>query len=98
MRWKVFKDCEFSDFAILIWQEINTMLAIRLPPEAEALLHDLAQRRGSDPKTVALRAVLDYLEDEEDARIAEAALDEHYKTGGKTYTLEDVAKKLGLED
>jgi RHH-type transcriptional regulator, rel operon repressor / antitoxin RelB len=74
------------------------MLHITLPPEAEALLEDLAQRRGTDPKSVALRALLEYLEDEEDSRIAEAALEEHYSTGGKTYSLEEVAKRLGLDD
>ena len=74
------------------------MLAIRLPPEAEMLLEDLAQRRGSDPTSVALRAVLEYLEDEEDARIADAALDEHYRTGGKTISLAEVAKRLDLAD
>lgn len=72
------------------------MLHITLPSEAEALLEDLAHRRGTDSKAVALRAVLEYLEDEEDARIAEAALDEHYRTGGKTISLEEAVKKLGL--
>jgi RHH-type transcriptional regulator, rel operon repressor / antitoxin RelB len=74
------------------------MLHITLPPEAEALLDDLAQRRGTDARSVALHAVMEYLEDEEDSRIAEAALDEHYGTGGKTIPLSEVVKRLGLDD
>ncbi len=40
------------------------MIAIALPPDADALLEDLAQRRVIEPKAVALSAVLEWLEDE----------------------------------
>ena len=61
------------------------------------MVSNCAERFPEATKAVALRAVLNYLEDEEDARIAEEALDEHYRTGAKTILLEEVAKKLGLE-
>ncbi len=69
------------------------MLALQLPPEIEKRLDELAARTGRSKGAHALEAVLTYIEDMEDAYLAQQALDE----GGERISLEDVMKKYGLE-
>jgi RHH-type transcriptional regulator, rel operon repressor / antitoxin RelB len=73
------------------------MLAIRLPPEIEKQLERLAKKTGRTKTFYAREAILYYLEDLEDAYIAEKALDKFYKSGGKTVSLEEVMKDLGMD-
>jgi RHH-type transcriptional regulator, rel operon repressor / antitoxin RelB len=73
------------------------MLAIRLPPEIEQQLSDLAKRTGRTKTFYAREAILTHLEDLEDLYIAEKALDEFYASGEKTVSLDQVRKELGLD-
>lgn len=74
------------------------MLAIRLPPEIEAELAALAKRTGRTKTFYARQAILNYLEDLEDARIAEKALDEFYRSGERAIPLAEVMKEFGLDN
>ncbi len=73
------------------------MLAIRLPPEIEQQLSDLAKRTGRTKTFYAREAILTHLEDLEDLYVAEKALDEFYASGEKTVSLDQVKKELGLD-
>jgi RHH-type rel operon transcriptional repressor/antitoxin RelB len=73
------------------------MLAIRLPPEIEKRLERLAKKTGRTKTFYAREAILNHLEDLEDAYIAEKALDEFYKSGEKAIPIEQVIEELGLE-
>jgi RHH-type transcriptional regulator, rel operon repressor / antitoxin RelB len=73
------------------------MLAIRLDPKIEKRLAALAKKTGRTKTFYAREAILNYLEDLEDAYIAEKALDEFYKSGRKTVPLEEVMKNLGMD-
>lgn len=63
------------------------MLALRLPPEIEARLDALAKRTGRTKSYYAREAILEHLEDIEDAYLA----DERIRTDtGERISLEDV--------
>jgi RHH-type rel operon transcriptional repressor/antitoxin RelB len=72
-----------------------TMLALRLPPEIEERLDALARRTGRSKSFYAREAILEHLEDLEDLYLAEEALAEHYASGGKTASMEQVLEKYG---
>jgi RHH-type transcriptional regulator, rel operon repressor / antitoxin RelB len=74
------------------------MLAIRLPPEIEKQLERLAKKTGRTKTFYAREAILTYLEDLEDAYIAEKAWKEFKKSGEKTVSLEEVMKEHGMGD
>jgi RHH-type transcriptional regulator, rel operon repressor / antitoxin RelB len=78
------------------WSDI--MLAIRLPKELEDRLADMAKKTGRTKTFYAKEAIMNYLEDLEDAYIAEKRLDEFYKSGEKAIPLEEVKKVLGLDN
>jgi RHH-type transcriptional regulator, rel operon repressor / antitoxin RelB len=78
------------------WSDI--MLAIRLPKELEDRLADMAKKTGRTKTFYAKEAIMNYLEDLEDAYIAEKRLDEFYKSGEKAIPLEEVKKALGLDN
>ena len=69
------------------------MLALRLSPEVEKRLDDLAAKTGRSKSSHAREAVLMYLEDWEDAELARQVLEE----GGEPIPLEEVMKRYGLE-
>jgi len=73
------------------------MLAIRLPPEIEKRLASLSKKTGRTKTFYAREAILNYLEDLEDAYTAEKALDAFHKSGEKPVPLSKVRKELGLE-
>ncbi len=74
------------------------MLAIRLPQSIEKRLERLAQRSGRTKTYYAREAILKHIEDLEDAYEAERIL-ERVRTGReRTYTLDEVARRLGLDD
>jgi RHH-type rel operon transcriptional repressor/antitoxin RelB len=63
------------------------MLALRLPPEIEARLDALAKKTGRTKSFYAREAILEHLEDIEDAYLA----DERIRTDtGERISLEDV--------
>ena len=73
------------------------MLAIRLDPKIEKRLEALAKRTGRTKTFYAREAILNYLEDLEDGRLAEKRWNE-FQAGDKTTTkLADVLKEHGLE-
>ena len=74
------------------------MLAIRLPQAVEKRLEKLAQRSGRTKTYYAREAILKHLEDMEDAYEAERILRRVREGRERTYTLDEVAKRLGLED
>ena len=74
------------------------MLAIELPKELEDRLAIVAKEAGRSSVSQARRIILDYLEDLEDAEIAEKALDEFYKSGEKAIPMAEMMKKYGLDD
>ena len=73
------------------------MIAVRMPPDVEARLDDLARRTGRTKTWYVREAVLEYLDDLEDLYLAEEEL-RAIKAGARTYALDEVRKDLGLED
>jgi RHH-type rel operon transcriptional repressor/antitoxin RelB len=53
------------------------MLAVRLPPEVETRLQELAKKTGRTKSYYATKAICDFLEAEEDYLLALARLEEH---------------------
>jgi RHH-type rel operon transcriptional repressor/antitoxin RelB len=70
------------------------MLALRLPPDIEKRLSDLARKTGRSKSFYAREAILEHLDDLEDVYLAQKALDE----GGRRTPLEDVMRESGLAD
>jgi RHH-type rel operon transcriptional repressor/antitoxin RelB len=70
------------------------MLSIDLDPEIEQRLKALADRTGKTEAELARELVNYGIEDLEDMTIAEQRLE----SPGRTFTLEEVRKELGLDD
>ena len=70
------------------------MLALRLPPDIEKRLSDLAKKTGRSKSFYAREAILEHLDDLEDVYLAKKALEE----GGERISLEDIMKEYGLAD
>ncbi len=68
------------------------MLAIRLSPEIEERLTNLAKRTGRTKTFYAREAILEHLEDLEDTYLAEKRL----ARPAKIHSAEDVKRELGL--
>lgn len=66
------------------------MLAIRLKPELEARLNDLAKKTGRTKTFYATIAIEQQLEDIEDYYLAEKSYNEWVEDGKKTYSFEEV--------
>lgn len=74
---------------------MSGVLALRLPPEIEARLDQLARRTGRSKSFYAREAILDHLEDLEDTYLAKEALDEHDSSGGRTISTEELLARFG---
>jgi RHH-type rel operon transcriptional repressor/antitoxin RelB len=74
------------------------MLALRLPPEIETRLDELAKRTGRSKSFYAREAILAHLDDMEDVYLAEKRLDDFRKGKSDTVPLAELMKKYGLED
>ncbi|TSE25957.1 TraY domain protein [Tepidimonas thermarum] len=74
------------------------MLAIRLPADVEARLEALARATGRTKTFYAREAILEHLDDLEDLYLAEQRLIDIRAGRGRTYTLEEVERDLGLAD
>jgi RHH-type rel operon transcriptional repressor/antitoxin RelB len=70
---------------------------IGIPQSLEKRLARLAKGSGRSIDELAREAILQYVEDSEDADAAERILRRVRNGREKTYTLEHVAKRLGLE-
>ena len=68
------------------------MVTVDLEPEAERRLAEIAERAGITKSDLAREAVLEFLQDEEDARIAE----ERLKNPGRIYSAGEAKRELGL--
>jgi len=74
------------------------MLAIRLPESIEKRLDKLARRTGRTKTFYAREAILRHLEDLEDIYEAERVLERVRGGKEKTYSLDEVTRRLGLDD
>lgn len=70
------------------------MLAIRLPPDVERRLEELARRTGRSKTYYARQAIIEYLDDWEDYYLAVQRIEENLSTA----SLEEVERRLGLAD
>ncbi|PTN35580.1 DUF6290 family protein [Desulfonatronum sp. SC1] len=74
------------------------MLTVRLPEEIESRLNDLADATNR-PKSFYVREALKrYLEDIEDIYLAESALEKFRASGEKAIPLDELERRLALED
>jgi RHH-type transcriptional regulator, rel operon repressor / antitoxin RelB len=73
------------------------MLVIRLPQSVDKRLESLAKRSGRTKTYCAREAILRFIEDVEDAHEAERILRRVRAGKERTYTLDEVATRLGLE-
>lgn len=69
------------------------MLALRLPPEIEQRLETLARETGRTKSYYAKKAIIEFLQNEEDYLLALTRLEEN----NPRISLEDVERQLGLE-
>ena len=69
------------------------MLALRLPPEIEKRLDDLAKKTGRTKSYYARQAILEHLDDLEDAYLAEQRL----RDNPEFVDFDDAMKELGVE-
>ncbi len=74
------------------------MLAIRLPPELEERLDKLARKTGRTKTYYARAAILEYLDDLEDIHLAEKRYGALAAGRGKTISLDELERTLGLAD
>lgn len=70
------------------------MLALRLPPEVEKRLEDLAKKTGRTKSYYAKQAIEEFLEDREDYLLAISRLEKE-RPG---IPIEEVERRLGLAD
>ncbi|MFZ0314977.1 MAG: DUF6290 family protein [Candidatus Korobacteraceae bacterium] len=74
------------------------MLAIRLPQSIEDRLERLAKRTGRTKTFYAREAILKHIEDLEDVYEAERVLERVRAGKERTHSLDEVTKRLGLDD
>lgn len=74
------------------------MLALRLPAEIEARLDALAKRTGRSKSYYARQAILEHLDDLEEAYLAAAVLERVRRGEEDVHPLEAVERDLGLAD
>jgi len=74
------------------------MLAIRLPQSIEDRLERLAKRTGRTKTYYAREAILKHIEDLEDVYEAERVLERVRAGKEQTHSLDEVTKRLGLDD
>jgi RHH-type rel operon transcriptional repressor/antitoxin RelB len=65
-------------------------LALRIPPDIEERLEALSRRTGRSKSFYAREAILEHLEELEDTYLAQEAVDEHFASGGRTISTEEL--------
>jgi RHH-type transcriptional regulator, rel operon repressor / antitoxin RelB len=78
--------------------EVRKMLAIELPEEVDTRLEQLVKETGRTKSDHVLEAILEYLDDLEDLRIAEARLEDIRAGHSRTIPLDEVMREYGMED
>jgi RHH-type transcriptional regulator, rel operon repressor / antitoxin RelB len=74
------------------------MLAIRLPPEIEARLAELARRTGRTKSFYAREAILHHLDKLEDLYLAESRFEDLREGRSESVPLNDLIRRYGVED
>ena len=74
------------------------MIAFRLPLEIEERLEALSKATGRSKSFYVREALLEHLEDMEDAYLGAAVLERVRAGKEKVFTTEQVRKDLGLDD
>jgi RHH-type transcriptional regulator, rel operon repressor / antitoxin RelB len=74
------------------------MLAIRLPPEIEARLAELARRTGRTKSFYAREAILRPLDELEDLYLAESRFEDLREGRSESVPLNDLIRRYGVED
>jgi RHH-type transcriptional regulator, rel operon repressor / antitoxin RelB len=74
------------------------MLALRLPPEIEARLAELAKRTGRTKTFYAREAILRHLDEIEDLYLAESRLEDLRNGRSELIPLNDLLRRHGVED
>ncbi len=77
---------------------MTKQMAVRLPDDVFDRLKDLSDKTGRTATFYLREALNEYLDDLEDAYLAENALAQHLASGEKTHSLEEVKRELGLAD
>ena len=72
------------------------MLALRLPSDIEMRLDALAKSTGRTKTFYAREAILEYLDDLEDAYLAQSRLADLHAGRSSTISLDEVERRLGL--
>lgn len=72
--------------------------AVRLPDETYERLHALAEQTGRTVTYYIREAIEEHLEDLEDIYLAEKALEDLRAGRDKTISLDEMSKRLGLDD
>ena len=73
-------------------------IVVELPLEMERDLDALATRAGSSRKDYLRRLILDHIEDAEDYREARAVVERIDRGEESTSSLDEVSRRLGLDD
>lgn len=74
------------------------MLALRLPPEIDARLAELAKRTGRSKSFYAREAILAHLDELEDLYLAESRLADLRDERSGSIPLGDLLRRHGVED
>ncbi len=73
-------------------------VSIRLPEKIEKRLDRLAEKTGRSKTFYITEAIIEHLEDLEDSYLAARRVEDVLKGKSRTYSLEEVRAKLGLDD
>ncbi|MGD0282017.1 MAG: DUF6290 family protein [Dissulfurispiraceae bacterium] len=73
-------------------------ISIRLPEKIEKRLDRLSAKTGRSKTYYITEAIMEHLEDIEDSYLAEKRLKDVIKGKSRTYSLDEVREKLGLDD
>ena len=74
------------------------MLAIRLPPDIESRLAELAKRTGRTKSFYAREAILAHLDELEDLYLSETRLEDLRQGRSGSILLNDLIRRHGVED
>jgi RHH-type rel operon transcriptional repressor/antitoxin RelB len=77
---------------------MKELLTIRLPDDLQTRLDTLAQSTGRTKSFYVREAIDRYLEDMEDVYMADSVLQRIRSGKERTYTQDEVGKRLGLAD
>ena len=76
----------------------GSMLAIRLPPDIEARLAELARRTGRTKSFYAREAILHHLDELEDLYLAESRFEDLREGRSESISLNDLIRRHGAEN